>query len=63
MNEWISVLQQLPPFKKGKKCTETVIVCDVNSEKKTVTVASWCFGMGWGSKKVTHWMPKPEPPK
>ena len=57
--EWISVEERLP---------EQYGLFLIADDKGNMEVASWTKQFGWFSggnrvKRVTHWMPLPEPPK
>ena len=59
VGEWISVSERLP-----EKQANFLIADD----KGNMEIALWTKQFGWFSgsnrvKKVTHWMPLPEPPK
>ena len=58
-NQWISVTDKLP------KKFEPVIVCreDGKVEQGYKDVGDWWKVYGTRTKKVTHWMPMPEPPE
>ena len=57
--EWISVNDRLP------ERMQPVIVCRDNGkvEQGYRDVGDWWKVYGTRTKKVTHWMPLPEPPK
>ena len=58
-NQWISVKDRLP------NAFEPVIVCREGGkvEQGYKDVCDWWKVYGTRTKKVTHWMPLPEPPE
>lgn len=62
-SEWVSVEDRLPPYGKS------VIVCQPYSkgtvmvEQGSRYVNGWWRVYGTRVKRVTHWMPLPEPPE
>ena len=57
MSEWISVKDRLPkPFESVLVFRDGKISIDYSEEN------GW-FAYDFNGKRVTHWMPLPEPPK
>lgn len=62
VQQWIPVTERLP------ECFKRVLVCRKNEDTPIVEqgykdVGDWWKVYGTRTKKVTHWMPLPEPPK
>lgn len=53
MSEWISVKDRLPGDGAG-------VIVAFNTGYVSI---GWQWFGEWNNKGVTHWMPKPEPPK
>ena len=59
--KWISVEERLPEKAKGRYWSDEVLVW--NGESEFIACYGGLQDMWTASTRITHWMPKPEPPK
>lgn len=60
---WISVKERLPKaFEQVIVCREGAAIGAVKVEQGCLDVNGWWKVYGTRTKRVTHWMPLPEPP-
>jgi len=66
MNEWISVKDELPDFKRGTTDYVLVRVDDIGTKIGCLFAANgkWVInGVAFYKDSITHWMPLPKPPE